>query len=64
MLLRVEIFYLQLGKVDIGGVEGEADGEAELGVHEESHLVLGLLHCSLLHQNQNQFNEGQCFGFT
>ena len=48
MLFYVEIFYLQLGKVDIGGVEGEADGEAELGVHQQGHLVLRLLHRSLL----------------
>ena len=41
-------FHLQLSKVYVGGVEGEADGEAELGVHQQSHLVLSLLHGSLL----------------
>ena len=36
--LSYEIFYLQLGKVDIRGVEGEAHGETELGVHQQGHL--------------------------
>ena len=59
--LSYEIFYLQLGKVDIRGVEGEAHGETELGVHQQGHLVLCLLHGSLLHQNQ--FNEVLCSMF-
>ena len=46
--LSYKLSYLQLCKVDIGGVEGEADGEAELGVHQQGHLVLSLLHGSLL----------------
>ena len=46
--IQIYLLYLQLSKVDIGGVEGEADGEAELGVHQQGDLVLRLLHRSLL----------------
>ena len=53
---------LQLSKVDIRGVEGEAHCKAELGVHQQGHLVLRLLHGSLLHQNQ--FNDVPCTMFV
>ena len=44
--------HLQLCEVDIGGIEREADGEGELGVHQQGHLVLRLLHSSLLRRGE------------
>ncbi len=41
MEVVVELWDLQLFQLDVGRIEREADGEGELGIHQESDLAKG-----------------------